>query len=55
MKTIALSLAGCALMLGLAFTEAEATRPPAVIEGKDRPILLGRMVVIATALPDEAR
>jgi hypothetical protein len=55
MKTIALSLASSALVLGLSLTPllaAPAAQGAAVIEGKNRPILLQRMVVTATPLPD---
>jgi hypothetical protein len=54
MKTIAMSIASSALVLGLslsALTAASAERPAPLIEGKDRPILLQRMVVTATPLP----
>jgi hypothetical protein len=55
MKTITLSLASSALVLGLSLTPllaAPAAQGAPVIEGKDRPILLQRMVVTATPLPD---
>ncbi|MEC3910764.1 hypothetical protein U5A82_09835 [Sphingobium sp. CR2-8] len=54
MKTIALSIASSALVLGLSLTPlfaAPATQAAPVVEGKDRPILLQRMVVTATLLP----
>ena len=56
MKTFALSIAGSALVLGLGlagFAQAEAPRAPLVVEGKDKPIVLARVVVTATALPAE--
>ncbi|WP_311267275.1 hypothetical protein [Sphingobium sp. WCS2017Hpa-17] len=55
MKTIALSLASSALVLGLslsAMAAAPANGAAPVVEGKDRPILLARMVVTATPLPN---
>jgi len=55
MKTIALSLASSALVLGLglsAMAAAPANGGAPVIQGKDRPILLARMVVSATPLPN---
>lgn len=55
MKTIALSLASSALVLGLslsAMAAAPADGAAPVVEGKDRPILLARMVVTATPLPN---
>ena len=55
MKTIALSLASSALVLGLSLSAMAAaptggTAP--LIEGKDRPILLARMAVTAPPLPN---
>ncbi len=53
MKTIAISLSASALILGLslaAFAGAQQPHRALVVEGKDRPILLGRMVVEATPL-----
>lgn len=57
MKAIAIAFAGSALVAGLGLGIAEAPPPqaPAVIEGKDKPILLARVVVTATALPEEER
>lgn len=55
MKTIALSLVSSALVLGASLSALAATpaaKPAPMIEGKDRPILLQRMVVIATPLPN---
>lgn len=57
MRPTALTLTAGALVLGLAFLSQPGThsRQPVMIEGsKDHPILLGRMVVSATALPDRA-
>lgn len=53
MKTIALSLARSALVLGLslsAMAAAPTNGTAPVVEGKDRPILLARMTVTATPL-----
>lgn len=57
MKIIALSIASSVLVLGaslsaLAAAPATAAQPAPIIAGKDRPILLARMVVTATPLPD---
>lgn len=55
MKTIALSLASSALILGAslsALAAAPTTTPAPIMEGKDQPILLKRMVVVATPLPN---
>jgi hypothetical protein len=55
MKTIALSIASSALILGAsisAMTAAPGRQPAPIVEGKDRPILLQRMVVTATPLPN---
>lgn len=55
MKTIALSLASSALVLGLglsAMAAAPAGGTAPLIEGKAKPILLARMVVTATPLPN---
>jgi hypothetical protein len=55
MKTVALSLVSSALVLGLslsAMAAAPANSATPVVEGKDRPILLARMVVSATPLPN---
>lgn len=54
MKTIAMSLASSALVLGLGLMAfaAPAAQPAPIVEGKDRPILLQRMVVTATVLPN---
>jgi hypothetical protein len=55
MKVIALTFVGAAVasVFGLVnFAEAQPQRLPVVLEGsKEHPILLGRMVVTATALP----
>jgi len=54
MKTIALSIASSALVLGLSLSPlvaASAPHPAPVLAGKDRPILLQRMVITATPLP----
>lgn len=51
-KTIALGLVAGVLAVG-AFTHGAAAPAPQIVEGKDRPILLGRMVVTAPALPAE--
>ncbi|SEQ84467.1 hypothetical protein [Sphingobium sp. YR768] len=55
MKTIALSIASSALVLSLGLT-ALAAAPLAqqapIVEGKGKPILLQRMVVTATPLPN---
>ncbi|HKY82314.1 MAG TPA: hypothetical protein VJM09_12685 [Sphingobium sp.] len=52
MKTSIASAAASALILGLSLASFAAQPPPAkLVEGKDRPILLKRMVVIATPLP----
>ncbi|MEC3949960.1 hypothetical protein [Sphingobium sp. HWE2-09] len=54
MKTIALSIASSALLLSLSLSPlvaASAPQPVPVLTGKDRPILLQRMVVTATPLP----
>lgn len=54
MKTIALSTAASLLLFGLSLTPFAAARqesPAAVLTGKDQPILLKRMVVIAAPLP----
>lgn len=55
MKAVSLCLAGASLALvtGLANLANAHLDRPVVIEGKDGPILLGRMVVIATPLPAE--
>ncbi|WP_022682835.1 hypothetical protein [Sphingobium bisphenolivorans] len=50
MKAIALSLTGSLLLLGIILTPFTLTQAP-ILEGKDHPILLKRMVVTATALP----
>ncbi|WP_420143697.1 hypothetical protein [Sphingobium sp.] len=53
MKTIALSIASSALVLGASLTAMAATPASAsVIESRDQPILLGRVVVEATPLPN---
>lgn len=55
MKTIALSLASSALVLSLslsALAAAPTGRAAPVVGGKGRPILLARMVVTATPLPN---
>ena len=59
MQRIVLSLTASLLALGvtiapfaLARPAASAPVPTPVIEGKDHPILLGRMVVTATPLPE---
>lgn len=49
-KTLALTLLAGVLALG-AVTHGAATPAPQIVEGKDKPILLGRMVVTAPALP----
>lgn len=57
-RTAALSLASSALILGASLSAmAAAPAPPSapIIMGKDRPILLQRMVVMATPLPDTDR
>ncbi|WHO37690.1 hypothetical protein PMI04_014080 [Sphingobium sp. AP49] len=54
MKTIVLSLASSALLLGLSltpFAEAQAPQTAPLLAGKDHPILLARMTVTATPLP----
>lgn len=54
MKTIALSLIAAALLLGTSLTPFARARPDApapLMEGKDHPILLKRMMVTATPLP----
>ncbi|MES2173599.1 MAG: hypothetical protein V4523_06570 [Pseudomonadota bacterium] len=54
MKSIILSLSASLLALGVTIAPFALVRPdsPApMIEGKDRPILLQRMVVTATPLP----
>ena len=53
MKPIALSLASSALVLGAslsALAAAPVQHPAPIVEGKDKPILLARMVVTATPL-----
>lgn len=56
MKTAMISLTASALVLGLGlatFADGRDAGPaPVVLQGKDRPILLARMVVTATPLPD---
>lgn len=52
MKTTALSLTAAVLMLGVSLTPFATARPAPVLEGKDHPILLQRMVVTATLLPN---
>jgi hypothetical protein len=57
-KTAALSIVSSALILGASLSAmAAAPVPPSapIIMGKDRPILLQRMVVTATPLPDTDR
>ncbi|WP_176590785.1 hypothetical protein [Sphingobium sp. EM0848] len=54
MKTIALSLTATALLMGAsiaAFATAKSDAPAPLLEGKDRPILLKRIIVTATLLP----
>ena len=58
MKTAALSIASSALVLGAslsALAAAPAPQPAPIVEGKGKPILLARMVVSATPLPDRPR
>lgn len=61
MKTIAASASVTASLLlaalGIAALAHSSVQTPAprLIEGREKPILLGRMVVMATALPDTAR
>ncbi|WP_196221790.1 hypothetical protein [Sphingobium sp. CAP-1] len=55
MKAITLSIASSALVLGLslsALAAAPTTGAAPIIEGRDAPILLARMVVTATPLPN---
>ena len=49
-KTIAFGLLASVLTAGAV---AHGAATPQIVEGKDRPILLGRMVVTAPALPAE--
>ncbi|WP_242124691.1 hypothetical protein [Sphingobium sp. Sx8-8] len=54
MKIIAISLTATALLLAASLTSFALARPDKagpVLEGKDHPILLQRMVVTATLLP----
>ena len=53
MKTVLASAVASALLfsVSLASFAAPPATPASVIEGKDRPILLKRMVVTATPLP----
>ncbi|MET0372580.1 MAG: hypothetical protein ABW039_14550 [Sphingobium sp.] len=53
MKTIALTLASSSFigLLGLASLAGARAPEPVTLEGRDRPILLARMVVTATPLP----
>ena len=52
MKIIALSLTAAALTLGAGIGSLVAAQPAPLLEGKDHPILLQRMVVTATPLPN---
>jgi hypothetical protein len=55
MKTITLSLASSALVLGLslsALAAAPAAPSSPILEGKEKPILLARVVVVETPLPN---
>jgi hypothetical protein len=57
-RTAALSIVSSALILGAslsAMAAAPAPQSAPIIMGKDRPILLQRMVVTATPLPDTDR
>lgn len=54
-KTAILGLSACALLFGLGvgpWGGVPGPQPAPVLEGKDRPILLQRMVVTATPLSD---
>jgi hypothetical protein len=57
MKNLSLALAGSALIMGLGLSGLALAEPgkPVVVEGRDAPILLARVVVTATPLDDAGR